>query len=143
MIYCCWYHKLSPYTESMSIGLMMQVPLGVLLLDENRLDDMGKIMEHYMTLVPTLFSEGQYNLPNGCSLSFDNTRFFPVLFGGDQLTEARMRGTQALRDTQDKPFDRLEGVIPVVEDWHTRMTFLKVYLSIFILSLVFSFDCTH
>ena len=87
---------------------------------------MGKIIEHYMTFVPTLPGEGHYKLPNGSSMRFDATTFFPILFGGDQLTVARMRGTQSLRDTQDKPFDRLEGVHPVVEDWHTRMTFLKV-----------------
>ena len=35
----------------------MQVPLGVLLHDENRLDDMGKILGHYKSLVPTLSAE--------------------------------------------------------------------------------------
>ena len=47
------------------------------------------------------------------------------LFGGDQLTVARIRGAQILRDTQDKPVDRFEGIIPVIEDWHTRTTLLK------------------
>ena len=59
-------------------------------------------------------------------VEFDDTRFHSVLFGGDQLTVTRIRGTQTLRDTQDKAIDRLEGVIPVVEDWHTRMTLMKV-----------------
>lgn len=79
-----------------------------------------------MTLVPTLPAEGLLKLPNGTSINYDDTKFHPILFGGDQLTVARMRGTQALRDTQDKRVDRLDGVIPVVEDWHTRMTLLKV-----------------
>ena len=30
--------------------------------------------------------------------------------GGDQLTVARVRGTQALRQAQDRPVDRLEGL---------------------------------
>ncbi len=30
-------------------------------------------------------------------------------------------GDPALRATQDKAIDRLEGLIPVAEDWHARM----------------------
>ena len=33
---------------------------------------------------------------------------------------------KALRDKHDRAIDRLEGIIPVVEDWHARMTLLKV-----------------
>lgn len=54
--------------------------------------------------------------------------FFKILFGGDYLTAAHIRGMQALRATEDKAIDRLEGVISVVEDWHTRMTLLKVWV---------------
>ena len=79
-----------------------------------------------MTLVPSTAAVGHYSLPNGDDMEFDDTKFHQILFGGDQLTVAWMRGTQALRDTQDKPIDRLEGVTPVVEDWHTRMTLMKV-----------------
>ena len=54
------------------------------------------------------------------------TRFWQVLFGWGQYPVARIRGTRALGDTQDSPRDHLEGVAPVVEDWHTRMTLFKV-----------------
>lgn len=104
----------------------MQIPLGVLLHNENKLDEMGKILAHYMKLVPTVEVEGRLQLPNGSVINFDDTRFFSTLFGGDQLTVARIRGTQVLRDTQDKCVDRFDGVIPVVEDWHLRMTLMKV-----------------
>ena len=57
-------------------------------------------------------------LPNKSVVVFEHTRFHSVLFSGDQLTVARIRGTQTLCDTQDKAIDRLEGVISVVEDWH-------------------------
>ena len=36
----------------------------MLLYDENKLDEMGKILEHYMTLVPTLNAEQHVSLPN-------------------------------------------------------------------------------
>ncbi len=104
----------------------MQIPLGVLLHNENKLDEMAKILARYMKLVPTVEVEGHLQLPNGSVLDFDDTRFFPILLGGDQLTIARVRGTQALRDTQDKRVDRFEGILPVVEDWHSRMTLMKV-----------------
>ena len=87
---------------------------------------MGKILDYYMKLVPTLKAEQCVSLPNGSVVNTDNTQFFSILFGGDQLTVARMRGTQALRDTHDTAVDRCEGITPVIEDWHARMALLKV-----------------
>lgn len=98
----------------------------MLLHNENKLDDMGKILAHCMKLVPTLEAEGHLQLPYSSILDFDDTCFFSVLFGGDQLTVARIRGTQALRDTQDRRVDPFEGLLPVVEDWYSRMTLMKV-----------------
>ena len=68
----------------------------------------------------------QILLPNGSEIEIDNTQFHPILFGGDQLTVARIRGTKVLRDTHDTPSERFEGIVPVVEDWHARMALLKV-----------------
>lgn len=104
----------------------MQIPLGVLLHNENKLDEMSKILHHLMKFVPTLPKEGSATLPNGSKLEYDDTEFFKILFGGDQLTAARIRGTQALRVTQDKAVDRLQGLLPVAEDWHARMALVDV-----------------
>lgn len=71
-----------------------------------------------MSLVPTREAKQNVVLANGNIIDIDNTQFFPILFGGDQVTVARVRGTQALRDTHDNPVDRLQGIILVVEDWH-------------------------
>lgn len=79
-----------------------------------------------MTFVPTQPSEGELTLPNGSTLDFDDTRFHNIILGGDQLTVARVRGTQALRISEDKAIDRLEGITAVMEDWHARMTLMKV-----------------
>ena len=59
-------------------------------------------------------------------LEFDNTQFSKILLGGDQLTAARARGTQAIRRTERTPANRLQGLIPVIEDWHVRMSLMKV-----------------
>ena len=100
------------------LNISSKVPLGVCLQNENKLDEMGKILYHYMTLVP---SECEVLLPNGSSILVDNTQFHSILFGGDQLTVARIRGTKALRDTEENPVHRLEGVTPVIEDWHALL----------------------
>lgn len=86
---------------------------------------MSKLLEHFHQYVPTLAAEGCHKLPDG-DFNFDDTRFFPVLLGGDQLTVARARAAQALRMSHNTPQDRLEGIIPVVEDWHARMTLMRV-----------------
>lgn len=82
-------------------------------------------MSEFHKYVPTCSQEGQLTLPNGSTIEFDDTRFFQILFGGDQLTAARARGAQALRATHDTAKERLEGLCPVVEDWHARMIFMK------------------
>ena len=42
------------------------------------------------------------------------------------MTVARIHGVQLLHDTEMKRADRFEGIIPVVEDWYTRITVMKV-----------------
>lgn len=101
--------------------------MGVDLHNENKLDEMSKIMDHYMKYVPTIETKINLDLPNGDSMVLDDTRFSSILFGGDQVTAVRMRSTQALRDSHDNAIDRLEGLLPIVEDWHTRLTLMKVH----------------
>ena len=85
-----------------------------------------------MSLVPSVEMEKNITLPNGNSISVDDTRYFPILFGGDQMTVARVHGVQLLRVTEAKHVteakraDRYEGIVPIIEDWHTRMTIMKV-----------------
>ena len=85
-------------------------------------------MKTFTHLVPTHDKEGHLTLPNGEMLDFDDTSIFSVLHGSDHLTVARARGAQAMRASHDRPSDHLEGIIPVVEDWHSRMTLMRVIL---------------
>lgn len=48
------------------------------------------------------------------------------LAGGDQLTAARARGSQQIRCNSERGKDRLEGLQPVVEDWHAKVCLLGV-----------------
>lgn len=52
--------------------------------------------------------------------------FCQILIGGDQLTAARVRGSQSIRRNSDNGRMRLDAFIPVVEDWHTKMCFMQV-----------------
>jgi len=49
-----------------------------------------------------------------------------LLFFGDQLTVERARGAMVLRSFHENAINRLEGFVPVVADWHARMTLVKV-----------------
>lgn len=105
---------------------MLQVPLGVQLYNENKLDEMAKILEEFHSYIPSIPSTQTVTLGDGTTRSVDNAQFFHILMGGDQLTVARARGTAALRATHDAPTERLSGIVPVVEDWHARLTLMKV-----------------
>ena len=98
------------------------------MLNENKLDEMRQIMEILHKYVPTRPSVGTFNLPNGESLEYDNTKLFEILFGGDQLTVARAAGVKALRLGHETAQERLDGLLPVIEDWHARVVLLKVNL---------------
>lgn len=50
----------------------------------------------------------------------------PILFGGDQLTAARARGAKYAKVNSFDPCQRFDGLIPIAEDWHTKLNFLGV-----------------
>ena len=49
-----------------------------------------------------------------------------ILIGGDQLTVARMRSAINIKNNSWTATGRLEGFIPVAEDWHTKAIYLDV-----------------
>jgi len=64
-------------------------------------------------------------LPSGQSKSIDINLYHKLLLGGDQLTAARARGSCAARCDHEAS-QRLNGLIPVTEDWHAKMCYLKI-----------------
>ena len=44
------------------------------------------------------------------------------------MTAARARGSQRVRSNSERGKDRLEGLQPVVEDWHAKVALLGVYV---------------
>ena len=45
-----------------------------------------------------------------------------LLFGSDQLTVARIRGAKKTTSAEK----RFDGLIPCVEDWHTKVVLLEM-----------------
>ena len=66
------------------------------------------------------------DLPDGHSINYKDADMGETLFGGDQLTAAHIRGAISICANHSTTLQRLEGLIPTVEDWHTRMTLMKV-----------------
>ena len=64
-----------------------------------------------MTLVSAVEAQGCLKLPNGREVEYDDTRFHSILFGGDQLTAARIRGIQALRATEERRIEELTDLM--------------------------------
>lgn len=84
---------------------------------------MAKILEEFHSkYVPMELNEETVVLQDGSTRLVDDTHFHKLFLGGDQLTVARVRGTQSLRVTHDDSVERLAGIEPVIEDWHARLT---------------------
>ena len=50
-----------------------------------------------------------------------------VLLGGDQMTAGRARGSKMIRMNSSNESKLLNGLLPVSEDWHTKVILLEVY----------------
>ena len=98
----------------------------MLLKNEARGDDMADIMAHLHQYVPTV----DYAEDNTLSKyqPSDTVQFHRILMGGDQMTAARARSSKKHMANHPKPAGRLEGLEPMVEDWHTKASLLGVSL---------------
>ncbi|XP_062512946.1 uncharacterized protein LOC134188769 isoform X2 [Corticium candelabrum] len=117
------WHIPCKYQKEMSSKSKM-VPLEVLLHNEIYLPEMCKILGSLQEYVPSRVVNSTLDVGDK-SLCLKNVDFLPILMGGDQLTAARARGAKSLRSSHDNAKGRLEGLLPVVEDWHARLTLAK------------------
>ena len=105
---------------------------------ENKVDEMCFILKEIHRYVPTEMITLNLTLPTGESKPVDSELFHRILLGGDQLTAARARSACSARLDHGSSGKRLCGILPVMEDWHAKMCYLKVS-SYFILH-VLAFD---
>ena len=92
---------------------------------------MCEIMEKLHEYVPATNVKEYYDLfDDGYLMEVEEETFHQILFGGNQLTVARARGSCSIRCDHVTSItsrrDRLEGLLPVVEDWHAKQCLLKV-----------------
>ena len=102
------------------------MPLGFILKYENKGDEMVDIMEHIHQYVPSINYCEKRTINTGETVLEEKAKFHPVLVGGDQLTVARARSAIKIKANSHSPTKRLSGIIPVMEDWHTKANFLGV-----------------
>ena len=74
-----------------------------------------------------------------------NLTYVPkILLGGDQLSTYIAKRVQAQRSNSTSTFEALEGLIPVCEDWHTKLCLLTalviIRVSCMYLCLSLTFD---
>ena len=102
------------------------------LRNENKLDEMCDILSELQTYCPLISVPSVIKLPNGNTLASDDVKYHEILFGGDQLTRARAVGAIQLRAGHNEPTHKLIGLLPAIEDWHTRQTLLKVLVCAYV-----------
>ena len=100
----------------------------MLLHNENIGDEMIKIMAHVHQYVPVTEYEREVQVDNDTTVQQIHSKVHKILFGGDQLTAARIRGAQAAKCNSVTCAKRFDGLIPVIEDWHTKVVLLEVCL---------------
>ena len=106
--------------------------MGVILKNETVINEMVEILDSIHKYVPTKRTTQEFDVPHGDEVtgiehvSVQVDHFHHILLGGDQLTVARIRGAQSVRNNSENGRSCLGGFIPVVEDWHTKMCYLKV-----------------
>ena len=107
--------------------LHMQIPLGILLKNENKYEDMIDILDHCHRYVPGKIYTHHVTVPGGESdISFEDKHLLTILCGGDQLSAVRARGSKSIRQNSDTSEQRLDGLLPISEDWHGKVVFLEV-----------------
>jgi len=102
---------------------------------------MVEILSHLYQYIPIREYTESYSVPGKDSdpVSVPKACIHPILIGGDQLTANRARCAIRAKVNEETPALRLEGLIPVAEDWHTKLNFLDVsynYIHVYIYSYI-------
>ncbi len=108
------------------IILFPQVPLGVLPENEIYHEGMIAIAEHAHKYVPVKQVRKVLSVPGEESIEIEDEDYWLTLFGGDLLSVVRTRGAQGIRGNSETRKGKLDGLLPVAEDWHGKQCFMEV-----------------
>lgn len=84
---------------------------------------MIEILEHFKSYIPSFSID--VSIP-GMEEAVQDKCYATTLVGGDYLSVARARGAQLIRSNSDLGKDRVDGFLPVAEDWHAKVCFMEV-----------------
>ena len=107
-------------------SLSFQVHLGIILKDEKKVSDMVDILLDHHQYVPSSSANIMVDVPGQSEEEMRLDAIHKLLYFGDQLTAECIRGAQAIRSNSENDIERLEGIIPAITDWHTKVSFLGV-----------------
>jgi len=85
-------------------------------------------MKSLQKYVPKQTYQLTYHLSEGNEFVANEQCYHRTLFGGDQSTVCRSCGAQSAQCADDVSDERYHGLVPVTEDWHARMTLMRVRL---------------
>lgn len=112
--------------------------------NETAYEDIIEILQHVHKYVPSKTVDRELKLPDEETMKYTEQHYAVTLVGGDQLTVARIRGAHRIRSNSTKSEDRLDGLLPVAEDWHSNMCLLQVIdLLIVNLSVLIRMEYNH
>ena len=101
----------------------MQVPLGIIMKNENVIEEMIDILSEVHKYVPVKpFEVVDEQMQKTVAADALHT----ILIGGDQLTRRRIETAKDMRRNSTTPAAKLKGLMPVCEDWHAKKVFLEV-----------------
>ena len=108
--------------------VFLQVPLGIELHNEKKGEEMERLYLIIQQYVPALNCSDVMSIPSSMqTVATPEVVFHKKLFGGDQLTAARVRGAQTAESNGKTALNRLDGLkMPVVEDRHTEVLLYEV-----------------
>ena len=86
---------------------------------------MLQIMDNLHNYVPVKSTDEEIDI-SGSKLIVKREVLHQILCGGDQLTVSRLRGCQLIRMNSVSESTKLSGLLPVAEDWHTKVILLEV-----------------
>lgn len=86
---------------------------------------MVEVMEHLHKYIPERIVKEHYVIDD-IDMVIEKSSISPVLFGGDQLTASRARSAKKAKINSTTSSKRMDGLVPVAEDWHTKLTLLSV-----------------
>ena len=115
-------HIAHEYSNEMSEKSPVLVS-GTVFKDEKKYDEMVDIMDHVQGEMHRYYGEA---LQDNQGELAEIIKQLLIIFSGDQLTRERAHGSQLVRDGCATKAERLQEILPVIENWHAKQSFLTL-----------------